>query len=80
MRDIVYYKFIILGKLPQNHTLDDEEYEEFKDRPTIFVGSAHCNYICKDMTNPERPVAVETCCCRDADLLNSCRPGSNVSR
>ena len=61
-----------LGKLPVNHT-DPVEYEEFKDAPTIFVGAAHCNYICKDVTDPEKPVTVETCCCRKASQTNSCK-------
>ena len=65
-------KDTFLGKLPPNHT-DPVEYEEFKDAPTIFVGAAHCNYICKDMTDPENPVAVETCCCREDDQTNSCK-------
>ena len=54
-------------------------YEEFKDAPTIFVGAAHCNYICKDLTDPERPVAVETCCCRNEEEVTSCRDNSQVS-
>ena len=67
-----YDKDAFLGKLPPNHT-DPVEYEEFKDAPTIFVGAAHCNYICKDVADPENPVAVETCCCREDDQANSCK-------
>ena len=65
------------GKYPPSDVADPF-YEEFKDAPTIFVGAAHCNYICKDMTNPDRPVAVETCCCRESSTLTSCRKGSKV--
>ena len=53
-----------------------EFYEEHKDSPTIFVGAAHCNYICKDITNPEVKVPVETCCCLpDTDPV-SCKTSS----
>ena len=63
---------------PEDGEVPDPIYEEFKDAPTIFVGAAHCNYICKDMTNPDRPVPVETCCCRKSSILTSCRKGSKV--
>ena len=38
-------------------------------RPTIFVSSAHCNYLCKN----ENGRLVEMCCCRDPFSVSSCR-------
>ena len=51
-------------------------YEEHKDSPTIFVGAAHCNFICKDITNPEVKVPVETCCCLPPGVTGSCKESS----
>ena len=53
-----------------------EFYEEHKNSPTIFVGAAHCNFICKDITNPEVKVPVETCCCLPVSGAGSCKDSS----
>ena len=37
-------------------------------KPTIFVSSAHCNYLCKN----EHGQLVEMCCCRDPLSKSSC--------
>ena len=63
------------AKLYENETF----YEEHKDDPTIFVGAAHCNFVCKDFTDPEHPVALETCCCLPFELSTSCTKESDVS-
>lgn len=64
-----------------NKTVYENEtfYEEHKDDPTIFVSSAHCNFVCKDLTNPERPANLETCCCIPEDFSTSCKKNSTVS-
>ena len=54
-------------------------YEDHKRTPTILVGAAHCNFICKDFTEPENPVPLETCCCLPKDISPSCKEGSEVS-
>ena len=47
------------------------------DAPTIFVGAAHCNFVCKDLTVPEDPRPLETCCCRKTTDPTSCRSSSS---
>ena len=67
------------GKM--NETLYENKtyYYAHKDDPTIFVGAAHCNFICKDFTDPQHPLALETCCCLPEQLSTSCKKGSRVS-
>ena len=53
-------------------------YKDHQDAPTIFVGAAHCNYICKDKSNPDSP-GLEVCCCRKSKVATSCARDSLVS-
>ena len=75
---IIEICFHFTGK--PNETLYKNEifYEEHWDDPTIFVGAAHCNFICKDFTELT-PVTLETCCCLPAHLPTSCKRESEVS-
>ena len=70
-----------LGKPNQARYMKMNEsfYEDHRKAPTIFVGAAHCNFICKDFTEPENPVPLETCCCLPKDISPSCRKESKVS-
>ena len=38
--------------------------------PFVLVGTAHCNYICKDRLTGD---PLETCCCRPDDNQSSCK-------
>ena len=67
------------GKPSEKHYKNETFYEEHKDDPTIFVGAAHCNFICMDFTDPTHPMALETCCCLPPGLSTSCKKGSRVS-
>ena len=42
---------------------------ESQDDPFVLVGTAHCNYICKDRISGS---VLETCCCRPPSSLSSC--------
>ena len=44
--------------------------EDSPDDPFVLVGTAHCNYICKDRVTGD---PLETCCCRPEDNASSCR-------
>jgi len=47
------------------------------DDPTILVGTAHCNYICKERSTGN---IYETCCCRPASSDSSCVKTSSYCR
>ena len=40
------------------------------------MGAAHCNFVCKDITNAEVKVPVETCCCLPVSGAGSCKDSS----
>ena len=42
--------------------------------PFVLVGTAHCNYICKDRVTGD---PLETCCCRPEDNESSCKAVGN---
>ena len=67
------------GKPNRTLYINESFYEDHKMAPTIFVGAAHCNFICKDFTEPNYPVPLETCCCLPKDISPSCKEGSEVS-
>ena len=67
------------GKPNETRYFNESFYEDQKMAPTIFVGAAHCNFICKDFTEPNYPVPLETCCCLPKDISPSCKKGSEVS-
>ena len=69
-----WHSLFCTGKPSKNGSF----YEEHKDDPTIFVGAAHCNFVCKDFTDRDHPVALETCCCLPKELSTSCVRGSEV--
>ena len=75
MRIFLAFDTFFSGKPNQNESF----YEEYRKAPTIFVGAAHCNFICKDFTEPDNPVPLETCCCLPNDITPSCKKESDVS-
>ena len=44
--------------------------EQSPSDPWVLVGTAHCNYICKDGVTGD---PLETCCCRPTDNDSSCK-------
>ena len=44
--------------------------EDDPSQPWVIVGTAHCNYICKDRVTGD---PLETCCCRPTDNDSSCK-------
>ena len=44
--------------------------EESPADPFVLVGTAHCNYICKDGVTGD---PLETCCCRPEDNDSTCK-------
>jgi len=47
--------------------------EDNPSQPWVIVGTAHCNYICKDRVTGD---PLETCCCRPTDNDSSCKAKS----
>ena len=45
--------------------------------PFVLVGTAHCNYICKDRVTGD---PLETCCCRPVDNDSSCKTVGQYSK
>ena len=59
------FTILLTGK-PHDRYQSKPFYEEHRYDPTIFVGAAHCNFICKDFTqrpNRVQPVTLQICCC-----------------
>ena len=78
MRIFLAFDTSFSGK-PNQLYKNESFYEDHKKAPTILVGAAHCNFICKDFTYLDNPVPLETCCCLPNDITPSCRKGSEVS-